>query len=144
MCDRYNIPLIEDAAEALGALYQGKAVGTFGMAGFYSFNGNKIITTSSGGMVVSDDIELVEKIRFWATQSRNKELHYEHSEVGYNYRMSNVLAAIGRGQLMVLPDRIKEEKGNLSPLSRIGWQNYLDWNSCLSLISGALVDGLLV
>ena len=110
LCNRYNIALIEDAAEALGALYQGKAVGTFGTAGFYSFNGNKIITTSGGGMIVSDDIELVKKVRFWATQARNKELYYDHSEVGYNYRMSNVLAAIGRGQLLVLPDRIRKKR----------------------------------
>lgn len=106
VCDRYEVALIEDAAEALGAEYKGRAPGTFGRAGFYSFNGNKIITTSGGGMIVSDDEALIKKVKFWATQARDEALHYEHSEIGYNYRMSNVLAAIGRGQLQVLPERV--------------------------------------
>ncbi len=110
ICDRYAIPLIEDAAEALGAVYKGKAPGTFGHAGFYSFNGNKIITTSGGGMIVSDDEELIKKVKFWATQARDAAVHYEHSEVGYNYRMSNVLAGIGRGQLRVLGDRVEGKR----------------------------------
>jgi dTDP-4-amino-4,6-dideoxygalactose transaminase len=110
LCDRYEISLIEDAAEALGAEYHGKHCGTSGLAGFYSFNGNKIITTSGGGMVVSDNKTLIDKIRFWATQARDEAPHYEHSEVGYNYRMSNVLAAIGRGQLQVLDDRVARKK----------------------------------
>lgn len=110
LCDKYEIVLIEDAAEALGAMYKGKAPGTFGKAGFYSFNGNKIITTSGGGMIVSDDEELIKKVKFWATQARDNALHYEHTEIGYNYRMSNVLAAIGRGQLRVLPDRVREKR----------------------------------
>lgn len=105
-CSKYNVALIEDAAEALGAKYKGKAPGTFGKAGFYSFNGNKIITTSGGGMIVSDDKELIEKVKFWATQARDNAVHYEHTEIGYNYRMSNVLAAIGRGQLRVLSERV--------------------------------------
>lgn len=106
LCDRYDIALIEDAAEALGATYKGKAPGTFGRAGIYSFNGNKIITTSSGGMLVSDDKKLIDKTRYWATQARDDAPHYEHSELGYNYRMSNVLAGIGRGQLRVLNKRV--------------------------------------
>lgn len=110
VCDKYEIALIEDAAEALGAGYKGKSPGTFGMAGFYSFNGNKIITTSGGGMIVSDDKALIEKIKFWATQARDKATHYEHSEIGYNYRMSNVLAAIGRGQLQLLAERVRKKR----------------------------------
>lgn len=106
VCDRYEVTLIEDAAEALGAEYKGRAPGTFGRAGFYSFNGNKIITTSGGGMIVSEDEALVKKAKFWATQARDDAPHYEHTEIGYNYRMSNVLAAIGRGQLQVLAERV--------------------------------------
>ena len=106
LCDKYEVALIEDAAESLGATYKDKDPGTFGQAGIFSFNGNKIITTSGGGMIVSDDEELIKKVRFWATQARDPEVHYEHSELGYNYRMSNVLAAIGRGQLQVLGERV--------------------------------------
>ncbi len=109
-CDQYGVALIEDAAEALGAKYKGKAPGTFGLAGFYSFNGNKIITTSGGGMIVSDDEALISKVKFWATQARDNAAHYQHSEMGYNYRMSNVLAAIGRGQLRVLDDRVQKKR----------------------------------
>lgn len=109
-CDVYGIPLIEDAAEALGATYKGKAPGTFGLAGFYSFNGNKIITTSGGGMIVSESKVLIDKVKFWATQARDAAPHYEHTEVGYNYRMSNVLAAIGRGQLRVLSERVERKR----------------------------------
>ncbi|MBW1939099.1 MAG: DegT/DnrJ/EryC1/StrS family aminotransferase, partial [Deltaproteobacteria bacterium] len=105
-CGRYGIPLIEDAAEALGATYKGRAPGTFGRLGIYSFNGNKIITTSGGGMLISNEKELIDKARFWSTQARDSAPHYEHSDLGYNYRMSNVLAAIGRGQLRVLEDRV--------------------------------------
>ena len=110
ICDKYGVALIEDAAEALGAEYKGKAPGTFGLAGFYSFNGNKIITTSGGGMIVSDDKALIDKVKFWATQARDNAGHYEHSEIGYNYRMSNVLAAIGRGQLRVLSERVDRKR----------------------------------
>ncbi|HEY9664668.1 MAG TPA: DegT/DnrJ/EryC1/StrS family aminotransferase [Allocoleopsis sp.] len=111
-CDQYNIPLIEDAAEALGATYQERSPGTFGKAGIYSFNGNKIITTSGGGMLVSEDAELVEKARFLATQARDPAPHYQHSEIGYNYRLSNVLAGIGRGQLRVLNERVAARRRN--------------------------------
>jgi dTDP-4-amino-4,6-dideoxygalactose transaminase len=110
ICERHNVPIIEDAAESLGATYKGKMTGTFGKFGIYSFNGNKIITTSGGGMVVSDDEEAIEKIRFWATQARDPARHYQHSELGFNYRMSNVCAGIGRGQLTVLEKRIEQKK----------------------------------
>ena len=110
ICDYYNVPIIEDAAESLGATYRGKKSGTFGKFGVYSFNGNKIITTSGGGMLVSDDEEAIRKVRFWATQARDPARHYQHSELGYNYRMSNVCAGIGRGQLTVLEERIRQKK----------------------------------
>lgn len=111
-CDRYEIPLIEDAAESLGATYKGRHPGTFGHIGIYSFNGNKIITTSGGGMLVSDNADLVTKARFLATQARDPAPHYQHSEIGYNYRLSNVLAGIGRGQLLVLHDRVAARRRN--------------------------------
>ena len=109
ICDKHEVPLVEDAAESLGATYKGKQTGTFGKYGIYSFNGNKIITTSGGGMLVSEDEERIAKVRFWATQSREKARHYEHEEIGYNYRMSNIVAGIGRGQLKVLDLRIKQK-----------------------------------
>ena len=109
ICDKHNVPLVEDAAESLGATYKGKQTGTFGKYGVYSFNGNKIITTSGGGMLVSEDEEKIAKVRFWATQSRDKARHYQHSEIGYNYRMSNIVAGIGRGQLKVLDNRIAKK-----------------------------------
>jgi len=110
ICAKYEVALLEDAAEALGAQYRGKSPGTFGMAGFFSFNGNKIITTSGGGMIVSENKELIEKVKFWATQAKDPSPHYEHTEIGYNYRLSNVLAAIGRGQLRVLDDRVEKKR----------------------------------
>lgn len=110
LCNQFGVPIIEDAAESLGATYKGKASGTFGRFGIYSFNGNKIITTSGGGMLVSDEDESIEKARFWATQARDPARHYQHSEIGYNFRMSNVLAAIGRGQLKVLEDRVNARR----------------------------------
>ena len=110
LCKKYNVPLIEDAAESLGTKYKGKDTGTFGDYGIYSFNGNKIITTSGGGMLVSDNEEKIDKVRFWSTQSRDKARHYQHSELGYNYRMSNIVAGIGRGQLKVLENRINKKK----------------------------------
>nr|MBO2504221.1 aminotransferase DegT [Bacilli bacterium] len=110
ICRRHNVPIIEDAAESLGAYYKGKHTGTFGDYGIFSFNGNKIITTSGGGMLVSDHVDKIEKARFWSTQSRDQARHYQHSELGYNYRMSNVLAGIGRGQLKVLDDRVAKKK----------------------------------
>ena len=106
VCNDYGVPLIEDAAEALGATYKGRAPGAFGKAGIFSFNGNKIITTSGGGMLVSDDGAFIAHARKLATQARDPAPHYEHSEIGYNYRMSNVLAGIGRGQLRVLDGRV--------------------------------------
>ena len=109
ICEKHNVPLVEDAAESLGATYKGKETGTFGKYGIYSFNGNKIITTSGGGMLVSDDKERIEKVRFWSTQSREKARHYEHKEIGYNYRMSNICAGIGRGQLKVIEERISKK-----------------------------------
>ncbi|WP_283696980.1 DegT/DnrJ/EryC1/StrS family aminotransferase [Clostridium perfringens] len=110
ICKKYNVPIIEDAAESLGATYKGKHSGTFGEYGIYSFNGNKIITTSGGGMLVSNNKEGIAKVRFWSTQARDKARHYEHTELGYNYRMSNIVAGIGRGQLRVLEDRIAKKK----------------------------------
>lgn len=110
ICNRYKVPVIEDAAESLGAIYKGKASGTIGKFGIYSFNGNKIITTSNGGMIISDDLEALNKIRFWSTQAKEATNYYQHSEVGYNYRLSNVLAGIGRGQLMVLNERIRARR----------------------------------
>jgi pyridoxal phosphate-dependent aminotransferase EpsN len=110
ICNKYNVPVIEDAAESLGSTYKGKKSGTFGKFGIYSFNGNKIITTSGGGMLVSDDVEALQKARFLATQARDPAPHYQHSQVGYNYRMSNILAGIGRAQLEVLDDRVKARR----------------------------------
>ena len=110
ICDRYNVGIIEDAAESLGATYKGKQSGTIGEFGIYSFNGNKIITTSGGGMLVSNNENAIKKAKFWATQSRENERHYEHLELGFNYRMSNIVAGIGRGQLKKLDERIEQKK----------------------------------
>jgi dTDP-4-amino-4,6-dideoxygalactose transaminase len=110
ICDRYGVPIVEDAAESLGALYKGKQSGTFGKLGVFSFNGNKIITTSGGGMLVSDDEKLITRARFLATQAREPALHYEHQVIGYNYRMSNILAGVGRGQLRVLDQRVEARR----------------------------------
>lgn len=109
---KYDIPLIEDAAEALGAHIHGKMCGTFGKLNILSFNGNKIITTSGGGALLSEDGELIAKARFLSTQARDNAPHYQHSHIGYNYRMSNVVAAIGRGQMLVLNDRIAARRAN--------------------------------
>lgn len=110
ICDSFEVPIVEDAAESLGATYNGVKSGTIGKFGVFSFNGNKIITTSGGGMLISEDINALEKARFYATQARDKAIHYQHSKVGFNYRMSNVLAGIGRGQLRVLEDRINKKR----------------------------------
>jgi dTDP-4-amino-4,6-dideoxygalactose transaminase len=112
IAEKYNIPVIEDAAEALGSKYNGKPVGTFGDMSILSFNGNKIITTSGGGALVSDNEEFIRKARFLSTQARDKAPHYQHSEIGYNYRLSNVLAGIGRGQLEVIGERIAKRRSN--------------------------------
>ena len=114
LCDRYDIPLIEDAAEALGATYKNTSPGTWGKAGIFSFNGNKIITTSGGGMLVSNDEKLIKKAKFLATQARDPEPHYEHTEIGFNYRLSNISAGIGRGQLTVLKDRVAARRSNFA------------------------------
>jgi pyridoxal phosphate-dependent aminotransferase EpsN len=110
LCEDYGVPVLEDAAESLGACYKGRNSGTFGYFGAFSFNGNKIVTTSGGGMLVSDDAEAIEKCRFWSTQSREKVLHYEHVEIGYNYRLSNILAGVGMGQLEQLDQKIEKRK----------------------------------
>ncbi len=110
ICKENNIYLIEDSAESLGAKYKDKHSGTFGDFGIYSFNGNKIITTSGGGMLVSDNKEWIDRAKFLSTQAKEPYLHYEHKEVGYNYRLSNVLAAIGLGQMEVLDERIKKKR----------------------------------
>nr|WP_242517868.1 aminotransferase class I/II-fold pyridoxal phosphate-dependent enzyme [Halobacillus sp. GSS1] len=110
VCKKHDVIVIEDAAESLGGYYKGQHTGTFGDYGIFSFNGNKIITTSGGGMLVSNNEEKIEKSRFWATQSRDQARHYQHSELGFNYRMSNVVAGIGRGQLKVLHERVEKKK----------------------------------
>jgi dTDP-4-amino-4,6-dideoxygalactose transaminase len=107
---KYEIPVIEDAAEALGSRYIGKKAGSFGLMGILSFNGNKIITTSGGGALISDDKDFIDKARFLATQARDKARHYQHSHIGYNYRMSNVLAGIGRGQMEVIDERVRKRR----------------------------------
>ena len=122
ICQKHNVPILEDAAESLGATINGKQTGTFGKFGAFSFNGNKIITTSGGGMLVSDDEERIAKVRFWATQSREKFRYYEHKEIGYNYRLSNISAGIGRGQLKVLDERIAE-KTNIHNTYKEGFKN---------------------
>jgi pyridoxal phosphate-dependent aminotransferase EpsN len=117
ICDQYGVPIIEDAAESLGSTYKGKKSGTLGRFGIYSFNGNKIITTSGGGMLVSNDLEALDKARFLATQARDQAPHYQHSQVGYNYRLSNILAGVGRAQLEVLDERV-ESRRNIFNLYR--------------------------
>lgn len=112
LANQYNIPVIEDAAEALGSTYNGKACGSFGQLGILSFNGNKIITTSGGGALIGNDAAAIQKARFLATQARDPAPHYQHSEIGYNYRMSNVCAAIGRGQMEVLDQRVAQRRNN--------------------------------
>ncbi len=146
ICKRHNVPLIEDAAESLGTTYKGKHTGTLGDFGVFSFNGNKIITTSGGGMLVSDNEEKIQKVRFWATQARDPARHYQHSELGFNYRMSNIVAGIGRGQLKVLDQRLAKKKyifefykRELEGLEGIQMMPINDWNkpnywlSCIKL-----------
>lgn len=146
ICDKYNTPIIEDAAESLGTTYKGIQTGTIGEMGIYSFNGNKIITTSGGGMLVSNNKKYTEKALFWATQSRENERHYEHKELGFNYRMSNVVAGIGIGQLTALEQRINQKKYifesykvgfkdigqiEMMPICKYNKPNY--WLSCMTL-----------
>ncbi|MBS5799862.1 MAG: aminotransferase class I/II-fold pyridoxal phosphate-dependent enzyme [Clostridiales bacterium] len=146
LCKKYNATLIEDAAESLGTTYKGRYTGTFGEYGIFSFNGNKIITTSGGGMLVSNHEERMAKVRFWSTQARDNARHYQHSELGFNYRMSNVVAGIGRGQLKVLDQRVakkkyiydyyKRELGCLEGIQMMPmneWQDSNCWLSCITL-----------
>jgi pyridoxal phosphate-dependent aminotransferase EpsN len=145
-CAEYAVPVIEDAAEALGATYKSARAGDFGKCGVFSFNGNKIITTSGGGMLVSDDEEFIARARFLATQARDPAPHYQHSTAGYNYRMSNVLAAIGRGQLRALPGFIVARRRNneyyraalgdvpgieFMPIADYGQPNF--WLTCITV-----------
>lgn len=146
-CNEYNVPLIEDAAEALGATYKNQTPGTFGHIGIYSFNGNKIITTSGGGMLVSENPELVAKARFLATQARDPAPHYQHSEIGFNYRLSNVLAGIGRGQLQVLSERVAARRRNfevyqqaLGHLPGIEFMPEADFGTCTRWLTCLTVD----
>ena len=145
-CEHYGVPIIEDAAEALGATYKGRSPGTFGKVGIFSFNGNKIITTSGGGMLVSEDASITSKAKFLATQARDAAPHYQHSEIGYNYRMSNVLAGIGRGQLLVLNDRVAARRRNCAVyqqalanipgiefMPEAPWGSATRWLTCLTI-----------
>jgi dTDP-4-amino-4,6-dideoxygalactose transaminase len=146
ICKKHNVTMIEDAAESLGCTYKGKHTGTFGDYGIFSFNGNKIITTSGGGMLVSNNEEKINKVRFWATQARDKARHYQHSELGFNYRMSNIVAGIGMGQLKVLDQRAAKKKyifdfykRELAEIKAIDFMPINDWNrpnywlSCITL-----------
>lgn len=146
VCRKYEVPIVEDAAESLGATYKGKASGSFGDISIFSFNGNKIITTSGGGMLVSDDPEVVQKARFLSTQGREDVRHYEHKKLAYNYRMSNVLAGIGRGQLEVLPERIIARRkifdryaSGLKDISEICWMPEADFGVCTRWLSACQV-----
>lgn len=112
IADRYEIPIIEDAAEALGSRYKEQALGSFGRMAVFSFNGNKILNTSGGGVLLSNEEGLISRARFLATQARDQAPHYQHSQIGYNYRMSNILAGIGRGQMEVLEDRVRSKREN--------------------------------
>jgi dTDP-4-amino-4,6-dideoxygalactose transaminase len=146
LCERYGVTLIEDAAEALGATYKDRSAGTLGAVGVFSFNGNKIITTSGGGMLVASDRRLVDHARKLSTQAREPARYYEHTEIGYNYRLSNILAAIGRGQLRVLESRVDARRRNFesyrAALSDIGaiafmpeasWGRSNRWLTCITL-----------
>ena len=157
LCRRHGVALIEDAAEALGArYYRGTGVagqnsevspGTIGRLGIFSFNGNKIITTSGGGMLVASEEKLITKARFWATQSRDPAPHYQHSEIGYNYRLSNVLAGIGRGQLRVLSERVDARRANcafyqkaLADVPGVEFMPEASWNRCTRWLTCVLID----
>ncbi|MEK4751954.1 aminotransferase class I/II-fold pyridoxal phosphate-dependent enzyme [Priestia sp. FSL R5-0597] len=148
LCKKHNVALIEDAAESLGTYYKGQHTGTFGEYGIFSFNGNKIITTSGGGMLVSNNEEKISKARFWATQSRDQAIHYQHSELGFNYRMSNVVAGIGRGQLKVLEQRVEKKreifayyKKELEGLEGIGFMPSNDWDAPNYWLSSIILTG---
>jgi dTDP-4-amino-4,6-dideoxygalactose transaminase len=134
LCKKYSVTLIEDAAESLGTTYKGQYTGTLGDYGVLSFNGNKIITTSGGGMLVSNNAERIQKVKFWSTQARDQARHYQHSELGYNYRMSNIVAGIGRGQLKVLDQRVQKKRQifnyYLESLNKIKEIDFMPMNSC--------------
>jgi pyridoxal phosphate-dependent aminotransferase EpsN len=149
ICDAHGVPVIEDAAEALGATCRGRSPGTFGASGIYSFNGNKIITTSGGGMLVSDNGDLIHHARKVATQARDAGPHYQHSELGYNYRLSNLLAAVGVAQLEVLESRVAARRRNfdhyrsaleglpgLAFMPEAPWGRHSRWLSCITLDPG--------
>jgi dTDP-4-amino-4,6-dideoxygalactose transaminase len=147
LCVKYGVPLIEDAAEALGASYRGRHPGTTGKAGIFSFNGNKIITTSGGGMLVTEDEAFAGHVRKLATQARDPAPHYEHSEIGYNYRLSNILAAIGRAQLRVLDQRVQSRRRNfaryvdaLGEVPGLTFQPEASWGRHTRWLSCVLVD----
>lgn len=150
ICAQHGVPLVEDAAESLGSIYKGKHTGTFGKIGIYSFNGNKIITTSGGGMLVSDDEEITKKATFLATQARDPARFYQHSQIGYNYRMSNITAGIGRGQLLHMEEHKALKRKiyrqyqeafadileiSMNPLNQDGDDNC--WLSCMTIAQGA-------
>jgi dTDP-4-amino-4,6-dideoxygalactose transaminase len=147
ICNKYHVPIIEDAAESLGATYKNRPSGIMGRIGVYSFNGNKIITTSGGGMLVSNDQALVEKARFLSTQARESSSWYEHAEVGYNYRMSNILAGIGRGQLKVLKQRVAARRAvferyrqGLEHLTALKWMPEAEFGQSTRWLSVGTID----
>ena len=155
LCARFNVPLIEDAAESLGSSFGGRQTGSFGYIGILSFNGNKIITTSGGGALLCDDEDVVKRVRFWSTQSRDPARHYQHSELGFNYRMSNICAGIGRGQLSTLDLRVEQKTEiyrrylyafggseflRLNPVPEGCRANH--WLSCLTLDDGCPVSAV--
>lgn len=146
-CAKYEVPVIEDAAEALGATYKGKPAGSFGEMAVFSYNGNKIITCGGGGMLVSNRKEWPERARFLATQARDPAPHYEHSVIGYNYRLSNVLAAIGRGQLRVLDQRVRARRANfdfyqevLGDLPGIEFMPEAEYGTCTRWLTCLTID----
>jgi dTDP-4-amino-4,6-dideoxygalactose transaminase len=148
LCKKYKVIIIEDAAESLGTTYKGKYTGTFGDYGILSFNGNKIITTSGGGMLLSNNEERINKVRFWSTQARDQARHYQHSELGFNYRMSNISAGIGRGQLKVLGRRIEKKqfiynyyKQQLIDIKDIEFMPINDWNIPNCWLTSILLKG---
>ncbi|WOK35110.1 aminotransferase class I/II-fold pyridoxal phosphate-dependent enzyme [Sphingomonas sp. C3-2] len=147
LCDAHGVPIVEDAAESLGALYKGQPSGSFGLLTIFSFNGNKIITTSGGGMLLSNDGTLIERARFLATQARDPAPHYQHSEIGFNYRLSNVLAGVGRGQLKVLDDRVKARRAvfdqyrdGLSGICEIQWMPEPEWSYSTRWLSACTIN----
>ncbi|OPY68132.1 MAG: putative pyridoxal phosphate-dependent aminotransferase EpsN [Syntrophorhabdus sp. PtaU1.Bin050] len=147
ICNAYNIPVIFDSAEALGASYRGGSAGAGGRAAVFSFNGNKIITTSGGGMLASEDKALIERARFLSQQARDPAAHYEHTQIGYNYRMSNILAAIGRGQLQVLSERVRRKReifdyyrGELGDLPGVEFMPEAAYGDCTRWLTVVLIN----